>query len=232
MRLGIYRGERATDPAVHPRATAHVAEMLVLIQRLLDRGYAYVDHAGQVYFSVEKFPEYGRLSGKVLDELEAGARVAVREEKRDPRDFALWKVDDKHLMHWDRTGPMAGHRETTSGSSRSSLRSGSPGSIRRSGPASPAGTSSARRWRAASSATGSTCTPAARTTRSRTMSARSRRAIGALLDPAAIIGAIARRQAAKTARDFARADAIRKALHDAGVAIEDLAQGVRWKRLD
>ena len=105
LRLSIYQGAAAGDAALHPRATAHVAEMLVLIQRLLDRGFAYVDSTGQVYFSVERFPEYGALSGKVLDELEAGARVAVREEKRDPRDFALWKVDDKHLMSWDPHSP-------------------------------------------------------------------------------------------------------------------------------
>jgi cysteinyl-tRNA synthetase len=105
LRMQIYQGAAAGDPALHPRATAHVAEMLVLIQHLLDRGFAYVDSSGQVYFSVDRFPEYGRLSGKVLEELEAGARVAVREEKRDPRDFALWKVDDKHLMSWDPHSP-------------------------------------------------------------------------------------------------------------------------------
>lgn len=101
LQLKLFLGAERDDAARHPRATRHVAEMLVMIQRLLDRGYAYVDGAGQVYFSVEKFPEYGNLSGKVIDELEAGARVAVRDEKRDPRDFALWKVDDKHLMRWD-----------------------------------------------------------------------------------------------------------------------------------
>jgi cysteinyl-tRNA synthetase len=105
LRLSIYQGAAAGDATLHPRATAHVAEMLVLIQHLLDRGFAYVDSVGQVYFSVEAFPEYGALSGKVIDELEAGARVAVREEKRDPRDFALWKIDDKHLMSWDPHSP-------------------------------------------------------------------------------------------------------------------------------
>jgi cysteinyl-tRNA synthetase len=105
LRLAIYEEPCASDPALHPRATGHVAEMLVMIQRLLDRGYAYVDSQGQAYFDVAKFPEYGALSGKVLEELEAGARVAVREEKRDPRDFALWKVDEKHLMQWDPHGP-------------------------------------------------------------------------------------------------------------------------------
>ena len=105
LRLAIYKGAEATDRALHPRATAHVPEMLVMIDRLIARGYAYPDSTGQVYFEVSKFPAYGQLSGKVLDELEAGSRVAVREEKRDPRDFALWKVDDKHLMTWDPHGP-------------------------------------------------------------------------------------------------------------------------------
>jgi hypothetical protein len=58
---------------------------------------------GQVYFSIESFPEYGDLSGKVIDELEAGARVEVREEKRDPRDFALWKVDPSTSCSGTRT---------------------------------------------------------------------------------------------------------------------------------
>ena len=105
LRLAVYEGASAAEAALHPRATAHVPEMLVMIQRLLDRGFAYVDSSGQVYFDVSKFPEYGALSGKVLEDLEAGARVAVREEKRDPRDFALWKVDEKHLMKWDPHGP-------------------------------------------------------------------------------------------------------------------------------
>jgi cysteinyl-tRNA synthetase len=105
LRLAVYEGAEGDDPSIHPRATAHVPEMLTMIQTLLDRGYAYVDSVGQCYFDVAKFPEYGELSGKVLEELEAGARVAVREEKRDPRDFALWKVDSKHLMQWDPHGP-------------------------------------------------------------------------------------------------------------------------------
>jgi cysteinyl-tRNA synthetase len=104
LRLRNYGGAEAGDAALHPRATRFIPEMLVLIQRLLERGHAYADSTGQVYFSIESFPSYGQLSGKVLDELEAGARVEVREEKRDPRDFALWKVDAKHLMQWDPHG--------------------------------------------------------------------------------------------------------------------------------
>jgi len=101
LRIKNQLGAEATDASLHPRATAHVPEMLALIQSLIERGYAYVDSVGQVYFEVAKFPEYGQLSGKVIDDLESGARVAVREEKKDPRDFALWKVDEKHLMTWD-----------------------------------------------------------------------------------------------------------------------------------
>ena len=101
LRLRNYGAAEADDLTLHPRATRYIPEMLALIQKLLDRNHAYVDSTGQVYFSIETFPEYGTLSGKVIDELEVGARVEVREEKRDPRDFALWKVDPKHLMQWD-----------------------------------------------------------------------------------------------------------------------------------
>jgi cysteinyl-tRNA synthetase len=105
--LGLknYGAGEAEQGELHPRATSHVPEMLAMIQKLLERGHAYADGEGQVYFAVSTFPEYGHLSGKVLDELEAGARVAVRSEKRDPRDFALWKVDGKHLMQWNPHGP-------------------------------------------------------------------------------------------------------------------------------
>ena len=83
-----------------PRATEFIAQMGSIIDDLLQKGVAY-QRNGNVYFEVARFPGYGKLSGKVLDELEAGARVAVNEEKKDPRDFALWKVDSKHQMQWD-----------------------------------------------------------------------------------------------------------------------------------
>jgi len=83
-----------------PRATEHIQEMGEIIEGLLEQGYAYqVD--GNVYFEISRFEDYGKLSGKVLDDLEEGARIAVNEEKKNPRDFALWKVDAKHLMQWD-----------------------------------------------------------------------------------------------------------------------------------
>jgi cysteinyl-tRNA synthetase len=83
-----------------PRATDFIAQMGSIIDDLLQKGVAYQQN-GNVYFEIAKFPGYGKLSGKVLDELEEGARVAVNDEKKDPRDFALWKTDEKHQMQWD-----------------------------------------------------------------------------------------------------------------------------------
>ncbi|HSE05288.1 MAG TPA: cysteine--tRNA ligase [Methylomirabilota bacterium] len=77
-------------PDVYAKATDHIPQMITLIERLVAKGLAYpID--GDVYFEVARFPAYGRLSGKNLDELVAGARVDVDERKRDPRDFVLWK---------------------------------------------------------------------------------------------------------------------------------------------
>ena len=77
-------------PDVYSKATDHIPQMIALIERLIGKGLAYpVD--GDVYFEVRRFPAYGRLSGKNIDDLLAGARVEVDERKRDPRDFALWK---------------------------------------------------------------------------------------------------------------------------------------------
>jgi cysteinyl-tRNA synthetase len=78
-------------PTIEPKATDHIPEMIALIERLVGGGFAYVVD-GDVYFEIARFPEYGKLSGKNLDELLAGARVDVDERKRDPRDFALWKA--------------------------------------------------------------------------------------------------------------------------------------------
>jgi len=89
----------------NPKASEHIPQMLEIIEGLLAKGYAY-QVGGDVYFEVAKFPRYGRLSGNRVDELEAGARIDVREEKRHPADFALWKSDEKHLMKWkSRFGP-------------------------------------------------------------------------------------------------------------------------------
>ena len=84
---------------VEPKATEHIPQMVALIQRLIARGVAYVLE-GDVYFEVRRFPSYGKLSGKNLDELEAGARVDVDERKRDPLDFALWKASKPGEPFW------------------------------------------------------------------------------------------------------------------------------------
>ncbi|MBI4021840.1 MAG: cysteine--tRNA ligase [Candidatus Andersenbacteria bacterium] len=84
----------------YPRATDHIAEMQALISRLLRRGHAYKTSSG-VYFDVRSWPKYGQLSGNTVETIEAGARVAIREEKRHPADFALWKINDpSHLQQW------------------------------------------------------------------------------------------------------------------------------------
>ena len=81
------------EPPTHaPRATQHVADMLALIARLEARGLAYRASEGDVNFAVRKFDAYGRLSGKSLDQLRAGERVAVGGGKNDPLDFVLWKA--------------------------------------------------------------------------------------------------------------------------------------------
>jgi cysteinyl-tRNA synthetase len=84
---------------VEPKATEHIPQMVALIQRLIARGVAYALE-GDVYFEVRRFPSYGKLSGKNLDELEAGARVDVDERKRDPLDFALWKASKPGEPSW------------------------------------------------------------------------------------------------------------------------------------
>jgi len=87
-------------PDIAPRASGHIPEMLELITRLVEAGLAY-QAGGDVYFAVAKWPEYGKLSGRDLSELLAGARVEVNPEKRDPLDFALWKGAKPGEPTWD-----------------------------------------------------------------------------------------------------------------------------------
>ncbi len=87
-------------PDISPRASGHITEQIELIEVLMERGLAY-EADGSVYFNVGAWDQYGRLSGRDASEQEAGARVAVRSEKRDPRDFALWKrAEAGHIMQW------------------------------------------------------------------------------------------------------------------------------------
>ncbi|GHE41819.1 cysteine--tRNA ligase [Vulcaniibacterium thermophilum] len=90
----------AFAPDVEPAATAHIAEMIAMIQRLIDQGHAYVEQ-GHVLFSVASFPEYGKLSRRDREEMLAGARVEVAPYKRDPGDFVLWKPSTDDLPGWD-----------------------------------------------------------------------------------------------------------------------------------
>ena len=88
---------RATE---HPRATEHIAEIITLISRLIERGHAY-PMDGDVYFDTQSDPEYGKLSGQQLDDLESGARVEVDANKRHPYDFALWKAQKPGEPAWE-----------------------------------------------------------------------------------------------------------------------------------
>jgi cysteinyl-tRNA synthetase len=90
----------ALPPDIVPRASGHIPEMLALIARLLDHGLAY-QAGGDVFFAVGKWPDYGKLSGRDLADLRAGARVEVNPEKRDPLDFVLWKGAKPGEPTWD-----------------------------------------------------------------------------------------------------------------------------------
>ncbi len=90
----------ALPPDVEPRATAHIPEMIAIIERLITSGHAYVAD-GHVLFAVATYPAYGRLSGRSPDELLAGARIDVAPYKRDPGDFVLWKPSSPDLPGWD-----------------------------------------------------------------------------------------------------------------------------------
>ena len=85
-------------PDAEPRATGHVPEMIVLMQRLIDAGHAYAAD-GDVYFDVGSWPQYGELSGQRVDEMQAAAD-STSDAKRDPRDFALWKAAKPGEPSW------------------------------------------------------------------------------------------------------------------------------------
>ena len=93
--LGILR------PDIEPRATAHIQGMIDMISALIDKGYAYHADNGDVFYSVNSFKTYGKLSGKSLEDLRAGERVEVDTFKRDPMDFVLWKSVKPNEPSWD-----------------------------------------------------------------------------------------------------------------------------------
>ena len=100
----MHEDERALSilpPDQEPRATAHIEQIIAMIEKLIATDFAYRADNGDVYFSVMQFPDYGRLSKKKMDELLDGARIEVGELKRDPRDFALWKAAADDDVGWD-----------------------------------------------------------------------------------------------------------------------------------
>ena len=101
--IAAYREDSALlgiHPAtIAPRATEHISEMIALIEALIGKGYAYAAADG-VYFDTQAYPEYGALSGRDLEQMEAGARIEVDEAKRHPMDFALWKAQKPGEPAW------------------------------------------------------------------------------------------------------------------------------------
>ncbi len=89
------------EPDAEPRATEHMEAIISMIQTLVDKKVAYVAANGDVYYDVSSFPGYGRLSGKRVEDLRAGARVEVEEAKEDALDFALWKAAKPDEPSWD-----------------------------------------------------------------------------------------------------------------------------------
>jgi cysteinyl-tRNA synthetase len=87
-------------PDISPRASGHITEQIDLVKTLLEKGCAY-EVNGSVYFDVTKFEDYGKLSGRNVEEMQAGARVEVSPDKKSPADFALWKkAEPNHIMQW------------------------------------------------------------------------------------------------------------------------------------
>jgi cysteinyl-tRNA synthetase len=96
-----FAGELNIMPAdIYPKATEHIDDIIDLISKLEKKGYAYKSGT-DVYYRVRKFPQYGKLSGRVIDDLQSGARIEVGEEKEDPLDFTLWKGAKEGEPAWD-----------------------------------------------------------------------------------------------------------------------------------
>lgn len=88
-------------PDIEPRATSSIASIINMIQKLLEREYAYIGSNGDVFYAVNRFQGYGKLSGKNIEDLNAGERVDVDNAKRDPLDFVLWKMAKPGEPYWD-----------------------------------------------------------------------------------------------------------------------------------
>jgi cysteinyl-tRNA synthetase len=97
--ISAMRALEVEDPTERPMATETIPCMVGMIERLIERGHAYAV-GGDVYFSVRSFPDYGKLSGRDIDEMHTVARVGADDRKRDPLDFALWKAAKPEEPHW------------------------------------------------------------------------------------------------------------------------------------
>lgn len=89
-------------PTISPRATGVIPEIISMVQTLIDKGYGYVTPAGNVYYRVRNFKNYGNLSGRRLSDAKSGERIEIAGDKEAPEDFALWKAaEGGHIMRWD-----------------------------------------------------------------------------------------------------------------------------------
>lgn len=95
-----FRALNLVEPDIEPRVTTHMQEIIELVEQLIAKKHAYVSSSGDVLFDVSSFPEYGRLSGQNLEQLQAGARVTVADDKEDPLDFVLWKRAKEGEPSW------------------------------------------------------------------------------------------------------------------------------------
>lgn len=88
-------------PDIEPKATETIEEIIAFVQKLIDNKNAYVSENGDVVFDINSFKDYGKLSGQILDELQAGARIEVAKSKHNPLDFVLWKMSKEGEPYWD-----------------------------------------------------------------------------------------------------------------------------------
>ena len=101
VEFNVDMGELGLEkPSVEPKATEHIPEMIRLISALIEKGFAY-QSGGDIFFSVRKFGDYGKLSKRDLEEMQAGARVEIDEKKENPLDFALWKTSKPGEPFWE-----------------------------------------------------------------------------------------------------------------------------------
>jgi cysteinyl-tRNA synthetase len=89
------------EPTVEPRATDYIAQMIQMIEKLVDKGYAYVGETGDVYYDIQKFESYGCLSHRDMEDLKAGSRVQINDAKQHPFDFVLWKMAKPNEPSWE-----------------------------------------------------------------------------------------------------------------------------------